>query len=73
MLFLINILLFKRGSYAVADFYNSSAVIHSNIQRLYYGPFGKIISSTPREIVIISTVLGVVTIPLSFYLAGLIQ
>ncbi len=29
-------------------------------------------SSTPREIVIISTILGVVTIPLSFYLAELI-
>jgi len=29
-------------------------------------------SSTPREIVIISTVFGVVTIPLSFYLAGIL-
>ncbi|MEA1912175.1 MAG: AEC family transporter [Spirochaetota bacterium] len=29
-------------------------------------------SSTPREIVIISTILGIVTIPLSFYLAELI-
>lgn len=29
-------------------------------------------SSTPREIVIISTILGIITIPLSFYLAELI-